>query len=64
MTHLLASLGSKGKNRKSLACLRNAGSHSAVTYCNYLLAIFITNMQYLLRIWNSPPNNIGVVLFY
>ncbi len=32
-THLLASLGSKGKNRNSLACLRNAGSHSAVTYC-------------------------------
>ena len=27
-THLLASLGSKGKNRNSLACLRNAGSHS------------------------------------
>ena len=32
-TRLLASLGSKGKNRNSLACLRNAGSHSAVTYC-------------------------------
>ena len=32
-THLLASLGSKGKNRNSLACLRNAGFHSAVTYC-------------------------------
>jgi len=31
---LLASLGSKGKNGNSLACLRNAGSHSAVTYCN------------------------------
>jgi len=27
-TDLLASLGSKGKNR-SLACLKNAGSHSA-----------------------------------
>ena len=24
-THLLASLGSKGKNRNSLTCLRNAG---------------------------------------
>ena len=33
-THLLASLGSKGKNGNSLACLRNAGSHSAVTYCS------------------------------
>ena len=27
---LLASLSSKGKNRNSLACLRNAGSHAAV----------------------------------
>ena len=32
-THLLASLGSKGKNRNSLACLRNAGFHSAESYC-------------------------------
>ena len=32
-TDLLASLGSKGKIRNSLACLRNAGFHSAVTYC-------------------------------
>ena len=32
-TDLLASLGSKGKNGNSLACLRNAGSHSAMTYC-------------------------------
>ena len=32
-THLLASLGSKGKNRNSLACLRNAGFHSGVSYC-------------------------------
>jgi hypothetical protein len=32
-THLLASLGSKGKNRNSLACLRNAGFHSAQSYC-------------------------------
>ena len=31
---LLASLGGKGKNRNSLACLRNAGSYSALTYCN------------------------------
>ena len=30
---LLASLGSTGKNGNSLACLRNAGFHSAVTYC-------------------------------
>ena len=30
-THLLASLDSKGKNGNSLACLRNAGSHSAET---------------------------------
>jgi len=29
---LLASLGSKGKNRNSLACLRNAGFHFAVKY--------------------------------
>ena len=34
-THLLASLGSKGKNGNSLACLRNAGSHSAMTYCTH-----------------------------
>ena len=33
-TDLLASLGSKGKNRNSLACLRNAGFYSAVTYCS------------------------------
>ena len=33
-TDLLASLGSKGKNRNSLACLRNAGYHFAITYCN------------------------------
>ena len=32
-TRLLASLGSKGKNRNSLACLRNAASHSAESYC-------------------------------
>ena len=30
---MLASLGTKGKNRNSLACLRNAGSHSAESYC-------------------------------
>ena len=33
-THLLTSLGSKGKNRNSLACLRNACFHFAVTYCS------------------------------
>jgi len=38
-THLLASLGSKGKNGNSLACLRNAGSHSAESYCNELHAL-------------------------
>ena len=32
-THLLASLGSKGKTRNSLACLRNAGFHFAESYC-------------------------------
>ena len=32
-TRLLASLGSKGKNRNPLACLRNAGSYSGMTYC-------------------------------
>ena len=31
-TRLLASLGSKGKNRNSLACPRNAGSYSAEFY--------------------------------
>ena len=30
---MLASLGGKGKNRNSLACLRNAGSYSAESYC-------------------------------
>ena len=34
-THLLASLGIKGKNRNSLACLRNAGSHFAESYCSF-----------------------------
>ena len=33
-THLLASLGSKGKNRNPLACLRNAGFYSAESYCS------------------------------
>jgi len=32
-TRLLASLGSKGENRNSLACLRNAGSYFAESYC-------------------------------
>ena len=32
-TRLLASLGSKGKNRNPLACLRNAGSYFAESYC-------------------------------
>ena len=32
-TQLLASLGSKGKNRNSAACLRNANSYSAESYC-------------------------------
>ena len=36
----LASLGSKGKNRNSLACLRNDRSHSAVTYCRDLQVSF------------------------
>jgi hypothetical protein len=40
-THLLASLGSKGKNRNSLACLRNAGFHSAQSYCK--AATFMTS---------------------
>jgi len=35
-TDLLASRGSKGKNGNSLACLRNAGSHSAESYCMYV----------------------------
>jgi hypothetical protein len=39
-THLLASLGNKGKNRNSLACLRNAGSHSGVSYCRFLVQIW------------------------
>ena len=32
-THSLVSLGSKGENRNPLACLRNAGSYSAESYC-------------------------------
>ena len=32
---LLASLGSKGENRNSRACLRNAGSYLAESYCTY-----------------------------
>ena len=32
-TRLLASLNIKGKNKNSLACLRNAGSYFAITYC-------------------------------
>ena len=39
-THLLASLGSKGEKRNSLACLKNAGSHSAVTYCRWQRGAF------------------------
>ena len=37
-THLLASLRSKGKNGNSLSCLRNAGFHSAESYCRALHA--------------------------
>ena len=36
-THLLASLGSKGKMRNSLACLRNSEFHSAESYCSALI---------------------------
>ena len=32
-THLLASSDVMEKNRNSLACLRNAGSYSAQSYC-------------------------------
>ena len=39
-TRLLASLGSKGKNRNSLACLRNAGSYSAESYCTEKYQVF------------------------
>ena len=38
-THLLASSDIMEKNRNSLACLRNAGSHSAVTYCNITIRL-------------------------
>ena len=31
---MLASLGSKGKNRNPLTCLKKAGSYSGVSYCN------------------------------
>jgi hypothetical protein len=45
-THLCASLGSKGKNRNSLACLSNAGSYSAESYCKYsLLTIPFSKIQ-------------------
>ena len=47
-THLLASLGSKGKNGNSLACLRNAGSHSALTYC-ILVTAFSSRSRRLVR---------------
>ena len=43
-TRLLASLGSKGKNRSSLACLRNAGSHSAESYCKSV-SIFLRETE-------------------
>ena len=33
-THLLASSDIIEKNRNPLACLRNAGSHSAESYCS------------------------------
>src|SRR6056300_236068 len=47
-THLLASLGSKGKNRNSLACLRNAGFYSAESYCSTLLLFlsFTLSLRY------------------
>ena len=35
---MLASLGSKGKIR---ACLRNAGSYSAESYCIYILLLLL-----------------------
>ena len=40
-TRLLASLGIKGKNRNPLACLRNAGSYFAITYCIVLCWIVV-----------------------
>jgi hypothetical protein len=42
---LLASQGSKGKNRNSLACLRNAGSYFAVTYCTMLFVQTSSNIH-------------------
>ena len=36
---MLASLGTKGRNGNSLACLRNAGSHSAESYCSINLVV-------------------------
>ena len=46
---MLASLGSKGKNRNCLACLGNAGSYSAESYCIWIPGDKIApggNLQY------------------
>jgi len=52
---LLASLGSKGKNRNSLACLRNAGSYSAESYCicTYWLLFGRRVLKFPGRGWNG-----------
>ena len=50
-THLLASLGNKGK-KKTLACLRNAGFYSAESYC--ILGGLLLLLRYQ-RIWETGP---------
>ena len=59
-TRLLASLGSKGKNRNSLACLRNAGFHSAVTYCKQRVLDRVLSPKYLTRPAVTPYYDMGV----
>ena len=48
-TRLLASLGSKGKTRNSLAWLRNAGSYFAETYCKWHCACICAILSFSLK---------------
>ena len=57
-THLLVSLGSKEKNRNSLACLRKAGSHSAESYCSPTSRAFFSGQPHQKKTGceTIPPN--------
>ena len=62
-TRLLASLGSKGKNRNSLACLRNAGS--AESYCSpksYCVSAFLQFNKHCLRGLIQSPHRDAKIL--